>query len=204
LIIYASSSNKGKLREFALASRESGFTDLVIEPLPGLDKIGPPDESGTTFEENAVLKALYYSYFSPEIVLAEDSGLEVAALGGAPGIFSARFARENATFGENNSFLLQKLKGQSDRAARFITASALARRGKLVAQGTGIVEGIILEEPRGQNGFGYDPLFFYPPLSRSFAELSDEEKFSVSARGNSLRTLFRSFAKTDSNPIKYE
>jgi XTP/dITP diphosphohydrolase len=196
VIIYACSTNPGKLREFGLAARAGGFTDLEIQPLPNLNQITAPEEPGVTFEENAVLKALYYSKFSSEIVLAEDSGLEVTALGGAPGIYSARFAGDNASFSANNQLVLSRLEGASDRSARFVTVSVLARSGEVLNQAQGTVDGLILERPRGERGFGYDPLFYYPPLSRSFAELSDDEKFAVSARGRSLKTLLHSFVAT--------
>jgi XTP/dITP diphosphohydrolase len=185
--LYACSSNRNKLAEFALAAGEG----VEILPLPGIDQLAAPEETGTTFEENAVLKAVYYSRFTHEPVFADDSGLEVDALGGAPGVLSARFAGPHATQAENNSLLLQQLAHSTQRAARFVTVLALAQFGQLLRTGTGTVEGEILHAPRGANGFGYDPLFFYLPLARSFAELADMEKFAVSARGNALRALLR-------------
>lgn len=185
--LYACSTNPGKLREFALAAGP----EVEIRPLPGIEAIRAPEESGKTFEENAVLKAVYYSRFAEEPVFADDSGLEVDALGGAPGVYSARFAGERAGQAENNNLLLQRLNGRADRRARFVTALALAQAGKLVGTSVGTVEGEILGAPRGENGFGYDPLFLYPPLGRSFAELTGAEKLEVSARGKALRTLLQ-------------
>jgi XTP/dITP diphosphohydrolase len=190
VIIYACSSNRAKLEELVLAGRESDLADLTIEPLPGLAQIPAPEENGATFEENAEIKAAYYSAFSDEYVLADDSGLEVAALDGAPGIYSARYAGPNATDADNNNLLLYSLENQGIRAARFVCAVALARAGRVCTIVRGMVEGEILAQPRGNRGFGYDPLFFYAPLGRTFAELTANEKFAVSHRGRALRSLF--------------
>jgi XTP/dITP diphosphohydrolase len=190
MMIYACSSNRAKLEELVLAGRELGLTDLTIEPLPGLLHIPPPDENGTSFDENARTKAEYYSGFAEQAVLADDSGLEVAALLGAPGIHSARYAGPNATDAENNGLLLRHLGDQDNRAARFVCVVALARAGRVCTTARGTVEGEILSRPRGDRGFGYDPLFFYPTLGRTFAQLTREEKFAVSHRGRALRSLF--------------
>jgi XTP/dITP diphosphohydrolase len=189
--IYICSTNAGKLREFALAARQADLSDVSIEPLPGLGRIQPPEETGSTFEENATLKALYYSGFTSEIVLADDSGLAVDALNGAPGVVSARYAGPDATDEENNNLLLRDLGTTVHREARFVCVVALARQGRVLTTQRGVVEGQILLEPRGQNGFGYDPLFFYSPFDRSFGELADQKKFSVSHRGDAIRALFQ-------------
>ena len=191
MLLYACSSNAGKLAEFALAAEQVSNDRFQIAPLPGLKQIAPPEETGQTFEENAVLKALYYSGFSEELVFADDSGLAVDALDGAPGVLSARFAGPAASDEENNALLLKSMAGRQARGAQFITASALARAGRLLTVAHGQVTGEILHEARGTGGFGYDPLFFYPPLNRSFAELADPEKFDVSARGNATRSLLQ-------------
>lgn len=188
MILYACSSNPGKLREFALAA-EQFRSDLIIEPLPGLKNIEAPEETGATFAENAALKALYYSRFTDEMVFADDSGLVVDALGGEPGVYSARYAGPDATDEANNQLLLQRLQGLANRHARFVCVIAAAKRGALLHTSTGTAEGEILEAPRGTNGFGYDPLFFYPPLNTGFAELSPEAKFVVSHRGHAVRNL---------------
>jgi XTP/dITP diphosphohydrolase len=185
--IYVCSSNPGKLREILLAA--SG-TDFEIMPLPDLKRITPPAETGSSFEENAALKAVYYSHFTSEVVLADDSGLEVDALGGAPGVFSARYSGPNATEEDNNSLLLQNLRHAAARSARFVCVVALARAGTVLSTARGSVEGEILPAPQGTNGFGYDPLFLYVPLGRSFAELMPDEKLLVSHRGKALRSLF--------------
>jgi XTP/dITP diphosphohydrolase len=178
--LYCATGNPGKLREFRMASPE-------IEPLLG---IPPCEETGSSFEENAVQKALYYSNFVEDgIVFADDSGLEVEALGHAPGIYSARYAGPTATNKENNRLLLANLSGIQNRAARFVCVVALARRGRLIQTFRGEVSGEILTELRGTEGFGYDPLFFYPPFGKSFGEIPDEDKFSVSHRGIALMCM---------------
>jgi XTP/dITP diphosphohydrolase len=188
--LYASTSNPGKLREFLRACKQAAVADLTIQPLPGLRDLAPPQETGETFEDNAVSKALYYSKFCDGCVFADDSGLEVSALGGAPGVRSARYAGENATDEENNALVLRNLEGSSDRRARFVCVIAVATRGRFLHAVRGAVEGEILTAARGTNGFGYDPLFFYPPLTRSFGEIGADEKFAVSHRGQTLRSLF--------------
>jgi XTP/dITP diphosphohydrolase len=195
MMIYACSSNRAKLEELVLAGRELGLAELTIEPLPGLTKIPAPDENGTSFEENARTKAEYYSGFTEEAVLADDSGLEVTALHGSPGIHSARYAGPNATDAENNGLLLRHLEDQDNRAARFVCVVALARAGRVCTTARGTVEGEILSRPRGDRGFGYDPLFFFPPLGRTFAELTRDEKFAISHRGRALRSLFTYLAQ---------
>lgn len=190
MTLYASTSNPGKLREFLQACEQIAGVALAIQPLPELRDIAPPEETGDAFEENAVFKALYYSKFCDGLVFADDSGLEVCALGGAPGVRSARYAGENATDAENNVLLLRNLEGSSDRQARFVCVIALAARGRLLHTVRGVVQGEILTAARGANGFGYDPLFFYPPLERSFGEIDADEKFAVSHRGQALRRLF--------------
>ena len=194
MLLYACSTNTGKLVEFSLVLQQSPVANLEIIPLPGLKNIEPPAETGSTFEENAALKAIYYSQFSNDLVLADDSGLVVDALGGEPGIYSARFAGLHATDEENNAFLLRRLEPGLNRHARFVCAIALAQAGHLFTAVQGTVEGEILEAPQGSAGFGYDPLFFYPPLGKAFAELSPEAKFAVSHRGNAVHALLHSAA----------
>jgi XTP/dITP diphosphohydrolase len=198
--LYACSTNPGKLKEFALAARSLHAPDLVIEPLPQLGQVPEPNESGTSFEENACAKAIYYSAFTPELVFADDSGLEVDALGGAPGVLSARYAGPDATDQGNNALLLRNLRSTTQRTARFVCVIALARAGEVLQTFRGTVEGEILRAPRGVNGFGYDPLFYYPPLGCSFAELAPEQKFAVSHRGNALRGLVKSLAQENFKP----
>jgi len=162
---------------------------IDLEALPDLASIVPCEETGETFEENAVLKATYYGGRAPGLLIAEDSGIEVDALGGAPGVRSARFAGERATDEENNRLLLERLRGVTDRTARYVSVIALADRGKLVRTFRGTVEGSIALEPAGTNGFGYDPLFYYPARGCTFGELPMAEKNPLSHRGRSFAKL---------------
>jgi XTP/dITP diphosphohydrolase len=186
--VYCATGNPGKLREFRLAATEAG---VHVEAVPGLAGTPPCEETGETFEANAILKAEYYGRHAPGLLFADDSGLEVDALGGAPGVYSARFAGPGATDEANNQLLLDRMRGVGDRSARFVCAIALVDGGRLVEIFRGTVEGRILEQPRGQHGFGYDPLFYYPPFGCSFGESSPERKLTVSHRGAALRALFR-------------
>ena len=188
-LLYACSSNPGKLREFIYTAEHSLTSGFVIQTLPRLSEIAPPVEDGSTYQENAAIKALYYSGFTDQLVFADDSGLEVEALNGAPGIHSARFAGPDATGETNNRLLLAKLAGTPQRRARFVTAISLARQGAILQTTLGTAEGEILTEPRGSLGFGYDALFLFPPLERTFAEIGEAEKFAVSARGHAFRNL---------------
>jgi len=186
--VYCATGNPGKLREFRLAAgRQSG---IEVETLPGLPAITPAEETGTTFEANAILKAEYYGAHVSGLLFADDSGLEVDALGGAPGVYSARFAGPDATDAANNRLLIERLRGIGQRSARFVCVIALVDHGRLVRTFRGAVEGEILESPRGPHGFGYDPLFYYPAFGCSFGEAAPERKLTVSHRGAALRALF--------------
>jgi XTP/dITP diphosphohydrolase len=161
-----------------------------------------PVEDADTFLGNAELKAAAYSLLAPGLmVMADDSGLEVEALGGEPGVRSARFAEDagftdGATKDErNNALLLRRLSGVRDRGGRFVCALAVARDGVVVWRASGACEGVILEEARGVDGFGYDPLFLVPSLGRTMAELSREEKWGVSHRGQAFRGLLAGIEK---------
>lgn len=184
MILRCATSNPGKLREFRLAAG-----DIEIEPIANLAGIPAPEETGATFEENAVLKAVYYSRFTSDPVFADDSGLDTDALGGAPGVLSARFAGPGASDDDNNRLLLEKLASGENRTARFVCVIALARQGILIATFRGVVEGTIAATPRGANGFGYDPLFYYAPFGCTFGEVDRERKLTVSHRGQALQAL---------------
>jgi XTP/dITP diphosphohydrolase len=186
--IYCATSNPGKLREFRLAGEVLG---IDIEPLADMKSIAAPEENGATFEENARIKAAYYSRFAPGPLFADDSGLEVDALGGAPGVHSARYAG-GAGDQANNRLLLDRLGDNPHRTARFVCVIALAEAGIVRATFRGTVEGQILYEALGPAGFGYDPLFYYPPFGCSFGEVDGEKKFAVSHRGNALRLMLES------------
>lgn len=160
-----------------------------VEPLPNLATIEAPHEPGATFEENAVHKAVYYSRFCGGLLFVDDSGLEVDALGGAPGVYSARFAGPNATDAENNRLLVENMRAVENRACRFVCVVGLASAGEVIRTFRGEVEGVLLEEPRGSNGFGYDPLFYYPLFGCSFGEISAGRKQEVSHRARALRAM---------------
>jgi XTP/dITP diphosphohydrolase len=160
-----------------------------VEALPELGSIEPCEETGATFEENAVQKALYYSKHCDGWLFVDDSGLEVDALGGAPGVYSARYAGSGATDEANNRLLLDRMRGVPERTARFVCVVGLAKYGQLARTFRGEVEGLLAEEARGINGFGYDPLFYYPPFGRTFGEAPLERKMEVSHRSKALRAM---------------
>jgi XTP/dITP diphosphohydrolase len=189
------------LMELVLASQNPGKLAemrLLLEGLPfrvlGAAEAGiaeAPEETGSTFLENAVLKARHYARLSGRLAVADDSGISVIALNGEPGLYSSRFAGEHATDAERNQLLLQKLHGvpAERRGARFTSAVAVARDGDVLFEAVETVDGRVAEAPRGANGFGYDPLFFYPPLDRTFGELPRADKDRVSHRGKAFARL---------------
>lgn len=183
MTVYCATSNAGKLREFQAAA-----PDFDVRRLP--QPVPPPEETGDTFEANAIEKAAYYGQFIDGYLFVDDSGLEVDALGGAPGVHSARYAGEHATDAENNALLLERLQGVANRAARFICVIALVGNGTLVKTFRGSVEGRILDAPRGSGGFGYDPLFYHEPSGMTFAEAPIGDKMLVSHRAQALSAMF--------------
>jgi XTP/dITP diphosphohydrolase len=194
LRIFVATSNPGKLADFSTAAEVHG---IQVLPLLGITSIDPPEETGTTFEENARIKAEFYSRCAAgEIVFADDSGFCVDALGGAPGVRSARYAEDAGITSDdpgkaNNRLLLDRADRIPDlqRQAAFICVIAAARDGKTLQTFYGEARGLLLRAPCGANGFGYDPLFYFPELKKSFAELSREEKLKVSHRGEAFRKL---------------
>ncbi len=191
MLVYACTTNVGKLQGLLAAVKKSEGSAFDLRIMPGLAAIVPPEETGTTFEENAALKAKYYSGFTDVAVLCDDSGIEVDALYGAPGVLSARYAGPGASDEDNNNLLLSTLSNAAVRTARYICVVALAQSGVVLQTAHGKVEGEILVSPRGKGGFGYDPLFYYPPLQRSFAELTQEEKLGISHRGGAMQALLQ-------------
>jgi XTP/dITP diphosphohydrolase len=192
--ILIATSNPGKLRDFAGAAAPHG---IEIAGIPGFSSLPSVVEDGLTFEENARKKAEEYSRYAPgQVVVADDSGLEVDALNGAPGVHSARYAAdqphlasENTDDEANNARVLRELRGvpAEKRTARFVCVLAAAREGKTLATFRGTAEGVLLDAARGTNGFGYDPLFYFPQIQKTFAELSAEEKARYSHRGAAFR-----------------
>jgi len=182
------SQNPGKLNEMR----------LLVEGLP-FRVLGPrdigihdaPDETGRSFLENATIKALAYARLSDRLTVADDSGLSVDALDGAPGLYSSRFGGEGASDRDRNLLLLEKLRGQpfERRGARFTSAVVVARGAEILFEAQESVDGFIADDMRGESGFGYDPLFFYPPFGRTFGEVRREEKDRVSHRGKAFARL---------------
>ena len=190
--LFLASSNPGKLKEYrVLADAAPPHAPVELELVPEFVALPAFEENALTFAENAAGKALHYSRFQEELVFADDSGLVVPALGGAPGVHSARYAGVDAPNEKRIAKLLYEMRNlrEEERAAHFVCAIALARKGRAVAIMTDHVNGSILEAPRGTQGFGYDPVFYFPALRKTFAELTAEEKNQRSHRGKAFRKL---------------
>ena len=190
LRLLVASSNQGKLREYRALAEPAGAS-IELAFLPNFDSLPEFEEIWPTFAENAAGKALHYSRFADGLVIADDSGIVVPALGGAPGVRSARYAGPDASDADRNRKLLGEMRGKqgAERAARFVCVVAVADSGGVRGLFSASAEGILLEEPRGAEGFGYDPLFYFPALGKTFAEISRSEKNQYSHRG-------KAFAKT--------
>lgn len=205
--VLIATSNPGKLRDFAGAASMHG---IEIAGIPNFSSLPLAVEDGETFEENARKKAEEYSRYVPgEIVVADDSGLEIDALHGAPGVHSARYAADqphladaNTDDEENNARVLRELKDVTweKRTGRFVCVLVAARDGETLQTFCGVAEGIILDTPRGSNGFGYDPLFYFPEIHKTFAELSAEEKSKFSHRGAAFRQFLEWCEKQMASP----
>ena len=184
--LLVATTNAGKLRE--IRDILAGL-DVRLHSLAEVGPIAEPEEHGATFEENARAKALYYAAATGTVVVAEDSGLEVDAIDGAPGVHSARFPGD--TYGEKfaNLFRLMDARGAATSTARFVCALALAGPRHVLFEARGAVEGEITRQPRGHGGFGYDPIFYYPPFGKTLAEVPAAEKASVSHRGEAFAKL---------------
>ncbi|MBE0657239.1 MAG: RdgB/HAM1 family non-canonical purine NTP pyrophosphatase [Bryobacteraceae bacterium] len=188
-LIRCATTNQGKLREFRIAADHFGHRQIQIEAIEHISSLPECVEDGESFEENAIKKAIHYSVHAHRPVFSDDSGLVVAALDGAPGVRSARFAGPKATDEDNNRLLLEKLDGVEQRIAWFQCVIALAHEGRLLGVFGGSVEGRITTEARGPNGFGYDPLFFHPPFECTFGEVDANRKLAVSHRGQALKKM---------------
>jgi XTP/dITP diphosphohydrolase len=203
--ILIATKNPGKLREVTAVL---GGLDIQLVTLAELDEVPDPVEDGDTFAANAAAKAAHYSRLTGYWALADDSGLEVDALGGAPGVHSARYAGGQRDDQANNARLIAELNGvpSAKRTARFRCAVALADGDRILATASGAIEGRIIDQPRGQNGFGYDPHFLVPDLGMTTAEMPPEQKNRLSHRGKALRAiapaLIRLLAQPDQPPAE--
>jgi len=186
--LYLATSNPGKLRELGALAAAEGFE---LAALPGYDRLPRATEEDASFALNALEKALHYSRLCDGLVVADDSGLMVEALDGRPGPHSARYAGPQAADADNNRKLLEELGRvpEEKRAARYVCVLALARRDRVLALFSEACAGRVLEAPRGRGGFGYDPLFFFPPLAKTMAELDVGEKNRHSHRGKAFKAL---------------
>ena len=193
-VLVMATTNQGKIREIEELLAATPF-DLTT--LNGWPDVAAPEETGRTFEDNARQKALYYAAATGELTVAEDSGLEIDALGGRPGVESARFGGAHAPYAEKFALIYRALRerGAMTSPARFVCALALAQDDRILFESRGTVEGLIAPEPRGEGGFGYDPIFFYPPLGRTLAEAPDRKR-DISHRGQAFRAL-RAFLARD-------
>jgi len=187
--LLVATTNKNKVQEIR-ALLDGAPVELVtlgaFPPLPS------PEETGRTFEENAWQKAFYYARATGELTVADDSGIEIDALGGAPGVESARFGGADTTYPDKFARIYDALHSKgafAHNAARFVCAVALAQGDRIVFETRGTVEGEIAPEPRGSGGFGYDPIFYYPPYGRTLGEVTDTQKSAVSHRGQAFRKL---------------
>ncbi len=185
LQLLAATTNKHKIREFSelIADVKEKVNIITPDSLPAFPEI---EENGATFEENSAIKVCAASKYADMAAIADDSGLEVMALDGAPGIYSSRYAGENATDSDRIHKLISELDGKEDRSARFVCVISLAYRGNLVAQFRGEVYGKIIDSPRGETGFGYDPVFVPEGYDRTFAELGAEVKDRISHRARAF------------------
>ncbi len=188
-------TNPGKLRE--IRSILDGIP-IQLTTLADFPHVPVAEETGASFAENARQKALYYAGLTGVLTMAEDSGFELDALDGEPGIYSARYLSDDATYGERFADIYRRVRerGPDNTGARFVCALAVAEGGRIVFETTATVEGRLADAPAGPNGFGYDPIFYYPPYGKTFGEVSDAEKTAVSHRGRAMRALRRFLERT--------
>ena len=192
--LLVATTNPNKVKEIR---RVLDGADVEVITLDGWPDLAAPEEIGRTFEDNARLKATYYARATGQLTVAEDSGIEIDALDGVPGVESARYAGEETSYPEKFARLYAALArtGTRDSAARFVCALAMASPDAILFEARGVIEGRVAQEPAGSGGFGYDPFFFYPPYGRTLGQVSPEEKLAVSHRGQAFRKL-REFLAT--------
>ena len=188
--LVVATSNQDKVREIRQLLDGIPFELITLDEWPELIA---PEETGRTFEENARAKALYYAKATGELTVAEDSGLEIDALEGAPGVESARYGGVNLTYPQKFAVIYDALRAKhaTESPARFVCAVALVKDGRVMFETRGTVEGRVAPEPKGAGGFGYDPIFFYPPYGRTLGEATADQKSAVSHRGEAFRALRR-------------
>ena len=186
MTLVVATTNRHKLAEIA---RILEGLDCAVEPVSAHANAPPPEETGRTFAENARLKALYYGRLVPHLTVADDSGIEIDGLDGEPGVRSARFG--GPTYPEKFDLIYERLRARAalGSPARFVCAVAVVEGGRVVFEARGTIEGRIADRPAGNAGFGYDPIFFYPPYGCTLAEVSAERKAAVSHRGQAFREL---------------
>ena len=180
-VIVAATANQHKFEEYRALL---GGQDVELHSLLDYPGFTPSPETGTTFKANAIQKAVEASKYCDRPAFADDSGLEITALDNAPGIYSARYGKDDA---DRIGRVLRELSGKSDRSARFVCVIAIAINGEVIETFEGVMEGTIIDEPRGENGFGYDPVFVPVGESRTFAEMLPEEKNKISHRAKALQ-----------------
>jgi XTP/dITP diphosphohydrolase len=196
--LLVATTNRDKVREIRALLADVPVHLVALNDLAPVDE---PEETGETFQENARLKARYYAAHSGMLTVAEDSGLVIDALDGEPGVRSARFLRPDATYPERFDALLERLARHADRprTARFVCALAVVNGDRIAFEATGTVEGLIAAAPAGAGGFGYDPIFYYPPYEATLAEVGEQEKLAVAHRGQAFRAFARWIRTTASS-----
>lgn len=184
--IVIASTNQNKINEFRQMLEPEGYTVKTLDDYPDMPET---EENGTTFHENAILKAQAFTDRYGIEAIADDSGLEIDAFDRQPGVYSARFLGHDTPYSYKNQIILERLKGRTDRTCRYVCAIALTRPNEQPVVFEDTAEGTIAEKPAGDNGFGYDPIVYYPPLKKTMAEMGNDEKNSISHRGKALRKL---------------
>lgn len=184
--IVIASGNEHKIEEFRAMFKPLGIEVIGMKECGEMEEV---QETGATFAENAVIKAEYLMKKLNQPVISDDSGLEIDALNREPGVYSARYLGHDTSYELKNRTLVERMKDKTDRTCRFVCAIALARPEHPTRVFEGIVEGIVARQPEGDHGFGYDPIFYYPPLGRTLAQISEQEKNAISHRGKAMRKL---------------
>ena len=198
-MILIATTNPGKLREI---HRILAGVPVEFKTLADFPGVAIADETGATFADNARQKALHYSAATGMATVAEDSGFEIDALNREPGVYSARYLSDTATYRERFDDIQRRLRelGTTNRTARFVCALSFARHPDILFETIASVEGLVANAPAGANGFGYDPLFFYPPYGKTFGQVSDAEKTAVSHRGQAIRAFREFLIKASGSP----